>query len=420
MAGGVLMSARNAAQVAHAPRRIREVFMLTMKTGVAVLLLSLTTACGGGGSNGDPDATDSTGDTDDTDSTDDADDTDSTDDADASDAPELTTPTVLSTNPDSGAIDFPLNRKPGATFSEAMDGATLTATTFTLTSGTPAVPVVGTVSYSDFTAIFIPGALLASDTIYTATVTTGVESDFGVALDADYVWSFTTGSTVAPLLPVDLGTAGDLVILAKTGISTVPDSEITGDIGISPAAATYITGFSLTMDSTNEFSISTQVTGNVYAADYAVPTPSKLTTAVGDMELAFTDAAGRAPDVTELGTGDIGGMTLVPGVYKWGTGLLIPTDVTLTGSATDVWIFQIAQDLTMSSATNVLLEGGALPKNVFWQVAGFVDIGSTAHFEGVVLSQTAITLRTGASINGRLLAQTVADIDTSTIVEPAP
>ena len=158
----------------------------------------------------------------------------------------------------------------------------------------------------------------------------------------------------------------------------------------------------------------------MYAADYAAPTPSKLTTAVGDMELAFTDAAGRAPDVTELGAGDIGGMTLVPGVYKWGTGLLIPSDVTLTGSATDVWIFQIAQDLTMSSATNVFLDGGALPKNVFWQVAGLVDLGTTAHCEGVVLTQTAITLRTGASINGRLLAQTSVDIDTSTIVEPAP
>ena len=114
------------------------------------------------------------------------------------------------------------------------------------------------------------------------------------------------------------------------------------------------------------------MTGKVYAADYAAPTPSNLTTAIGDMELAFTDAAGRAPDVTELGAGNIGGMTLAPGVYKWGTGLLIPTDVTLTGSATDVWIFQIAQDLTVAAPRSVLA-GGALPKNVFWQVAGRVD-----------------------------------------------
>jgi hypothetical protein len=157
----------------------------------------------------------------------------------------------------------------------------------------------------------------------------------------------------------------------------------------------------------------------VYAADYALPTFSALTTAIGDMQLAFTDAAGRAPGLTELGAGNIGGMTLPPGVYKWGTGLLIPTDVTLAGSATDVWIFQIAKNFTMSSATRILLAGGALPKNIFWQVAGLVNLGTTGHCEGVILAQGSITLRTGASINRRLLAQTAVDIDSSTVVEPA-
>jgi hypothetical protein len=218
---------------------------------------------------------------------------------------------------------------------------------------------------------------------------------------------------------VDLGVAENYVILAKAGISTVPTSAVTGNLGVSPAAASYITGFSLTADSTNVFSMSPQVTGQIYAADYASPTPSNLTTAVSDMELAFTDAAGRAPDVTELGAGDIGGMTLEPGVYQWGTGLLIPTDITLAGGATAVWIFQVAQDLTVSNATNIVLSGGALPKNVFWQVSGEVTLGTTAHFEGVVLTQTAVTLRTGASINGRLLAQTAVNLDGSTLVEPA-
>jgi hypothetical protein len=111
-------------------------------------------------------------------------------------------------------------------------------------------------------------------------------------------------------------------------------------------------------------------------------------------------------------------MTLTRGVYQWGTGLLIPTDVTLTGSATDVWIFQIAQNLTVSSATNVLLTGGALAKNVFWQVSGGVDLGTTAHLEGVILGQTAIALRTGASITGRLLAQSAVSIDNSVVVQP--
>ena len=228
------------------------------------------------------------------------------------------------------------------------------------------------------------------------------------------------GGNTSSTLAVNLGTAGNYAILAKSGVSNVPTSAVTGNVGISPAAATYITAFSLTMDSTNVFSTSPQVTGKLYAADYAAPTPSNLTTAIGDMQLAFTDAAGRAPKVTELGSGNIGGMTLTPGVYKWGTGLLIPTSVTLTGSATDVWIFQIVQNLTVSSATNVVLTGGAVPKNVFWQVAGLADLGTTSHFEGDILSQTSIALAAGASINGRLLAQTAVTISSSTVVQPAP
>jgi hypothetical protein len=226
------------------------------------------------------------------------------------------------------------------------------------------------------------------------------------------------GESTVSLLPMNLGTAGNYVILAKSGISNVPTSAVAGNLGLSPAAATYITGFSLTADSTNVFSTSPQVTGKVYAADHATPTPSNLTTAVGDMQTAFTDAAGRAPNVTGLGAGNIGGMTLTPGVYKWATGLLIPTNVTLTGGATEVWIFQIAETLTMSSATSITLAGGAVPQNIFWQVSGSANLGTTAHFEGVILSQTAITLSTGASINGRLLAQTAVTIAGSTVVEP--
>lgn len=229
-----------------------------------------------------------------------------------------------------------------------------------------------------------------------------------------------SGSSAASGHPVNLRTSGNYVILAKSGISTVPASAVTGNLGLSPAAGSFITGFSLVADATNVFSTSPQVTGKVYAADDAVPTPSNLTSAVGDMQLAFDEAAGRAPSTVELGAGNIGGMTLTPGVYKWGTSLLIPTDVTLTGSATDVWIFQIAQNLTMSSAAKVHLAGGAQSKNIFWQVAGSVDLGTTSHCEGIVLTYTSVTLRTGASINGRLLAQTAVTIDGSTVVEPAP
>ena len=219
-------------------------------------------------------------------------------------------------------------------------------------------------------------------------------------------------------LAVNLRTAGDYVILAESDISTVPPAVVTGNVAISPMAASFITGFSLIADATNVFSTSVQVTGKIYAADYAAPTPSNLTTAIGDMGLAFSDAAGRAPDVTELGAGSIGGMTLAPGVYKWGTGLLIPTDLTLNGSATAVWIFQIAQNLTVSNAVAVHLTGGALAKNVFWQVAGSVDLGTTSQFEGIVLCQTMINLRTGASIAGRLMAQTAVTLDTNTVTAP--
>ena len=220
------------------------------------------------------------------------------------------------------------------------------------------------------------------------------------------------------LAPVNLGTAGNYAILAKTGISSVPNSVITGNIGVSPAAATYITGFSLVADSTNVFSTSTQINGKAYAADYASPTSSNLTTAISNMETAYTDAAGRAANYTELYTGDISGQTLKPGVYKWGTRVLINSDVILNGGANDVWIFQIAKGITQANGTKIILTGGAQAKNIFWQAAETVLIGTGAHFEGIILGMTNITLGTHASINGRLLAQTAVTLIMSTVVAP--
>jgi hypothetical protein len=221
--------------------------------------------------------------------------------------------------------------------------------------------------------------------------------------------------------PVDLGNAGNFVILTKTGITNVPGSAITGNLGVSPIAASAITGFSLIYPAGSPFSQSSQVTGKIYAADYASPTPANLTLATGDMQTAYLDAAGRkSPDFTELAVGDIGGLTLRPGLYKWSSTVTIPKDVTLDGGPNDVWIFQISGDVTEASAAKVILTGGALAKNVFWQVAGVVALGTTAHMEGVVLSKTAITLNTGASANGRLLAQTNVTLIMNTVVEPAP
>jgi hypothetical protein len=214
---------------------------------------------------------------------------------------------------------------------------------------------------------------------------------------------------------VNLGTAGNFEILAKSGISTVPTSAVTGDIGVSPIDSTAITGFGLIADSSNVFSTSPQVIGKVYSSNYAVPTPANLTTAISDMQTAYTDAASRAPTATELGAGNIGGLTLAPGVYKWGTGVTIPTNLTLAGGPNDVWIFEIAQDLSVSSGQSVILSGGAQAKNVFWQVAGQATLGTTSHLEGTILSQTAIHLLTGASINGGLYAQTAVTLQSNTV-----
>jgi hypothetical protein len=218
---------------------------------------------------------------------------------------------------------------------------------------------------------------------------------------------------------VGLGTAGQYVVLAKAAISSVPASHLTGNIGISPMAASSVTGFDLVADATNVFSTSTQVVGKVYAANHAVPTPANLTTAVSNMESAYTDAAGRVtPDFLDLGTGNIGGKTLTPGLYKWTRTVTIPTDVTIAGSGTDVWIFQISGDLALAAAKQVILSGGAQAKNIFWQIAGQATLSATSHFEGVILSKTAITLQTGATMNGRALAQTQVALQQATITQP--
>jgi hypothetical protein len=149
------------------------------------------------------------------------------------------------------------------------------------------------------------------------------------------------------------------------------------------------------------------------------PTSSNLTTAVNDMNTGYNDAAGRpSPDFLELGTGNIGGKTLTPGLYKWTNNVTVPTNVTLSGGANDVWIFQIAGNMTVSSAVKVTLVGGAQAKNIFWQVAGTVNIGTTAHVEGVIISKTGITLGTGASLNGRALAQTAVILDGNAVTKP--
>ena len=211
---------------------------------------------------------------------------------------------------------------------------------------------------------------------------------------------------------VNLGVSGEFVILSKSGITDVYKSAVTGDIGTSP-----ITGAAIKL-ACNE------VTGTIYTVDAAGPAcriinASRLTTAVGNMQTAYTDAAGRSnPDYLNLGAGNIGGKTLKAGLYKFTTAVIIPTNITLSGSSTDVWIFQIAGTLKMSSAVRITLAGGAQAKNIFWQTSGAVTLGTTCHFEGTILGQTGINLQTGATVNGRLLAQTAVTLQMNTVTQP--
>ena len=212
---------------------------------------------------------------------------------------------------------------------------------------------------------------------------------------------------------LDLGIAGDFAILSKTGVTDVYKSSVVGDVGSSP-----ITGAAVLVSCS-------EVVGTIYTVDAAGPLPCRVTNAtrlgiaVLDMQAAYTDAAGRVnPDFLNLGAGNIGGKTLTPGLYKWTTALIIPTDITISGSPTDVWIFHVPGTRNISSAVNITLEGGALAKNIYWQTSGAVTLGTTSHFEGIILSQTGINMKTGATINGRMLAQTAVTLQMNAVTQP--
>lgn len=330
-------------------------------------------------------------------------------------APDPDAPTIVSMDPVNNATDIARNKTIEVNFSEEMDPSTITGSTFTLVQGTTAIP--GTVTYSGTKAIFTPSNGLKASTAYTATITTGAKNSEEIAVAYSTSWTFTTGGTASTLEVVNLGAAANYVILAKTAINNTSTSAVTGHLGLSPAATSYITGFNLT--NATGYATSPQVTGKVYAADMADPTPIDLTTAVDNMITAYNDAAGRpSPDFSELGTGNIGGKTLSPGLYKWTNTVTLPSDLTISGGANDVWIFQISGDLTVSSAVSITLTDGAQAKNIFWQVAGEATLGTTSQFQGIILSMTGITFQTGASITGRALAQTAVILDSNEITQP--
>jgi hypothetical protein len=230
------------------------------------------------------------------------------------------------------------------------------------------------------------------------------------ATEGSFKYSVATGGA---LETVNLGLAGEFAILSKSGITDVYPSVIKGDVGSSP-----ITGAAILVTCT-------EVDGAIYSVNAAGPlpcvvkNPSRLTTAVGDMGAAYVDAAGRSnPNYLELGAGNIGGFTLTPGLYKWTSPLVIPTGITISGGPNDIWIFQVAQTLDMSSGVSITLSGGAKAKNIFWQVAGAVTLGTSSHFEGIILGKTGINMLTGATSNGRMLAQTAVVLQMATLTQP--
>jgi hypothetical protein len=307
-------------------------------------------------------------------------------------------------------------------FNEAMNPATLATTTAGAASALTVTDsagnnVAGTVSMNadNTAASFTPSAIaLAAGSVYTATVSTAATNAAGTAMAAPGVTAFATGEHSTGQAVVNLRSAGSFAILTETGITDVSPSAINGDVGASP-----ITGAAILL------TCAEVKTGIVYSVNAAGPMPcrvtnaSKLTTAIGDMTTAYLDAAGRKnPNFSELGTGIIGGLTLKPGLYKWSGSVSIPSNVVISGKSTDVWIFQVAGTLSQANATHITLVGGAKAKNVFWQVAGAVTIGTTAHFEGVLLAKTNIAVQTGASATARLLAQTAVTLQQNAITQP--
>src|SRR5450830_1191444 len=329
-----------------------------------------------------------------------------------------TNPTVASSNPSNNATNVPTSTN-GI-------GNVVTGTLVTATFTQPMNP-------ANTIATFTPTAsALTPNTSYTATITTVAKNASGTAMPHPVAWSFTTKSVASTAqAPINLLSilTNNFVILTKTGITNTGShtSAITGNIGASPVTAAAMS---------NVFC--SEITGTIYGVDAAYvgsgavtcfagnpPAANKtlVDNAILDMGTAYNEAAGRTlPDFTELGAGNISGMTLTPGLYKWSSGLAVNADVTLAGGANDVWIFQIAQDLTVANGIKVNLAPGVQAKNIFWQVGGATGaaIGTTAHIEGTILAQKAITLATGSVVNGgRLLAQTNVTLDATTVTNPA-
>jgi len=320
-------------------------------------------------------------------------------------APDTTPPTVTSTVPFNSAVNVPVSQTVAATFSEAMDPSTISTSTFTLT-GPSSANVTGTVAYDvlSHVATFAPGSPLAPNTFYTATITTGARDLAGNAMAANAVWSFTTAAAAAGQSPVALGAAANFAVLAGSTVTSGGATTVNGDLGVSPGTA--VTGFPPGI-----------VNGTTHSAD---PTSAQ---AQLDLTTAYNDAAGRTVGAVTV-SGNLGGLTLTPGLYKSTGSLEISSgDLTLDaqGDANAVFIFQMASTLTTTAGRQVILSGGAKASNVFWQVGTSATLGTTSVFKGTIMANQAITLNNGATLSGRALAQIAAvSLGSNIITIPAP